>query len=77
VILLPEHELGITLLFNQNAMLPLITTYGSLADGLVDALLGQQPARGGLSLRLIYGLLTALVIYDLVQHGRTLTRMSH
>jgi CubicO group peptidase (beta-lactamase class C family) len=68
VTLLPEHKLGITLLFNQNAMLPMITTYSSLSDGLVDALLGQQPASGGLSLRLIYGLLTALVIYDLARH---------
>jgi CubicO group peptidase (beta-lactamase class C family) len=68
VILLPEHELGIALLFNQNAMLPQITSYNALADGLVDTLLGQQPARGGLSLRLIYGLLTALVVYDLARH---------
>lgn len=77
LVLLPEHELGVTLLFNQNAMLPIITTYNTLADGLVDTMLGQDSAGGGLSLRLIYGLLTALVIYDLVQHARTLTRMSH
>jgi CubicO group peptidase (beta-lactamase class C family) len=68
VVLLPEHQLGITLLFNQNAMLPQITIYNALADGLVDALLGQQPGHGGLSLLLIYGLLTALVIYDLTRH---------
>ncbi|MBW6465650.1 MAG: beta-lactamase family protein [Brevefilum sp.] len=68
VILLPEHALGITLLLNQNAMLPQLTTYNSLADGLIDTLLEQQPARGGLSLRLIYVLLSALVIYDLVRH---------
>jgi CubicO group peptidase (beta-lactamase class C family) len=68
VVLLPEHQLGISLLFNQNAMLPQLTSYNTLADGLVDTLLGQQPARGGMSLRLIYGMLTALVLYDLTRH---------
>jgi CubicO group peptidase (beta-lactamase class C family) len=76
VILLPEHELGISLLFNQNAMLPQITSYNALADGLVDTLLRHQPARGGISLRLIYGLLTALVVYDLARHIRLMIKLT-
>ena len=68
VILLPEHELGIALLFNQNAMLPQIISYNAMADGLVNSVLGEQSVRGGMSLRLLYSLLTALVIFDLTRH---------
>jgi CubicO group peptidase (beta-lactamase class C family) len=74
VILLPDQDIGITLLINQNAFIPLMFTFGPLADGLVNVLLGLQPSRIP-SLSLIYGIFTAIIIFDLVRHGISLKQV--
>ncbi|MFU8826661.1 MAG: serine hydrolase domain-containing protein [Brevefilum sp.] len=74
VLLLPDQEIGITLLINQNAFIPVGFTFGPFADGLVDALLGNQPSLG-IPLSLVYGILAVIVIYDLVSHVIALKRV--
>lgn len=74
VVLLPDQDIGITLLINQNALIPLLFAYEPLVGGLVDALLGLQPARG-VSMRLVYSILTMIIIYDLIRHGLSLKQM--
>ena len=75
VILLPDEDIGITLMVNQNSLIPLAVAYRHLADGLVDTLLGQVPAFG-LSLRLVYGILTAIILFDIFRHYRKVTRLT-
>jgi hypothetical protein len=72
--LLPDLDIGITLLINQNALFPMLFTFGPLTDGLVDALLGNQPSMG-MPLSLIYGILTVIIIFDLVRHGLSLKQV--
>ncbi len=75
VILLPDHEIGIAVLINQNSLLPLNFVYEPFARGLVDIVIGHEPSRG-LSLRLIYIILNALVIYDILRHFLNIKRLS-
>ena len=75
MVLLPDREIGVTLLINQNALIPLLLVYEPLSDGLVDVILGQAPS-SGMSMRLIYGLLSALVVLDIVRHGIDLSNIA-
>lgn len=75
VILLPDHDIGVTLLINHNALIPLAMAYGPLADGLVDTLLGRESASGP-SLRMIYGVLIAIIILDFFRHYVVFSRLS-
>jgi CubicO group peptidase (beta-lactamase class C family) len=75
-ILLPEQQIGIVLLVNLNGLLPLAVGYLPLVDGLVDVLLGREPVAGP-SMQLLYGLVTLVVVADLVRHGVVISRLSN
>lgn len=74
VILLPDYDIGVVLMINQNALLPLTMTYIPLADGLVNVVLGNEPAPGP-SMRMVYAIISVIALLDLLRHGIILTRI--
>ncbi len=75
VILVPDEEIGIAVLTNQNGLLPLVLTYVPFADGLVDVVLGREPVPGP-SVGLLAALVTGVVLADLARHGVVIARLS-
>jgi CubicO group peptidase (beta-lactamase class C family) len=66
--MLPEEGYGVTLLINQNSLPHLLLANESISAGVVDLLLGYEPG-GGISMRLLYGLFAAFVVFDLGRHA--------
>lgn len=75
VLLLPDQDIGITVLVNQNALIPLLFAYGPIVDGLADTVLGVTSGRGP-SLRFVYAILALVILFDIARHIFSLTRLS-
>jgi len=65
--LLPEEEIGIAVLMNQNGFLPAMLAYSSIPEGLAALTTGGAPRRA-FSLRLLYWGMTATAILLLLKH---------
>jgi CubicO group peptidase (beta-lactamase class C family) len=72
--LLPEQELGIVLLINQNSIFHLLMAYDNLVDGVVTLLVGGQPS-GGIAMALLYGIIGAVILVDLALHVLRFARL--
>jgi CubicO group peptidase (beta-lactamase class C family) len=59
--LLPEQDIGIAVLINQNSFLPAILAYSAIPDGLAALMTGGEP-EGFFPLRLLYWGLTAAAL---------------
>jgi CubicO group peptidase (beta-lactamase class C family) len=67
--LLPERELGIAVLMNQNGFLPATLAYSSIPAGIADVVEGREPPRP-FPLRLLYAGLGLLILALLGLHFR-------
>jgi CubicO group peptidase (beta-lactamase class C family) len=67
--LLPEEELGIVVLLNQNGFLPAVLAYSSIPAGIADLMLGYEPDRP-FPLRALYWGVSVLMLLLLGLHLR-------
>ena len=74
--LLPEQGYGYVILINQNSIAHLAMALEEISAGVTDLLLGSEPSQG-LSLRLLYALITVVILFDLGRHVRNVIRLSH
>jgi CubicO group peptidase (beta-lactamase class C family) len=73
--LLENRHRGYVLLMNQQHLIDSAIAAGQLQTGMLDLLMGRQPAEGGISMKLI-GIATLVVfVISLVTTGRSFVRM--
>ncbi len=73
--LLPEQGYGYVILINQNSLAHMMLALEEIGAGVTDLLLGREPSQG-LALRVLYALLTVVVLFDLGRHVRNVIRFS-
>jgi CubicO group peptidase (beta-lactamase class C family) len=73
--LLPEQGYGYVILINQNSIAHLALALEEISMGVTDLLLGREPSPG-LAVRVLYALITVMILFDLGRHVRNLVRLS-
>ncbi len=64
--LLPDQDIQVAYLINQNGLLPSLITFPPLQNGLLDILTGEQPGRS-VSANLISIILVVVIFYTLIR----------
>jgi CubicO group peptidase (beta-lactamase class C family) len=75
ITLLPEQGYGCVILINQNSMAHMAMALEDIKMGVSALLIGRQPVEG-LAVRVLYIILSAVILFDLGRHLRNLIRLS-
>lgn len=73
--LLPEQDYSYVILINQNSIAHLALALEEISAGMTDLLLGSEPSQG-LALRLLYALITVVILFDLGRHVRNVIHLT-
>jgi CubicO group peptidase (beta-lactamase class C family) len=73
--LLPEQGYGFVILSNQNSMAHMTLALEQISDGVTALLVSSQPTEG-LAVRVLYTILSAVILFDLGRHVRNLIRLN-
>jgi CubicO group peptidase (beta-lactamase class C family) len=73
-VLLPQRDIGIVVLVNQNGLFHLLVAYERVVEGVVDLLVGRELVEG-ISMALLYAVISAIIAVDLAVQGWRLVRL--